>query len=86
MAKKRKPRDLKDISLTPLLYFGLVLIVVGVVLSKLFPNLPEIVTTIVYLIGMLALIVYMWQCMYERRTGKKEKDGETQGNRLSGRK
>ena len=83
---KRKKRDIKNVDLTPLLYFGLVLIVVGVVISKLFPSLPELVTTIVYLAGMLALVIYMWQCMYERRTGRKEKGGEKQGNRLNSRK
>lgn len=73
MAKKeKKKRELKKISMTPLLWLGFLLIIGLSIVNSIFPNFPTGVSTILYIVGLLALIVYMWQKAFERRTGYEE--------------
>lgn len=76
----------KDISLTPLMYLGFILICVTALLQSLIPAFPQALGNILYVIGVLALVVYMIQIAFEKRTGKREADGENVENRLKNRK
>ena len=76
MAKqKKRAAPQKPVNIDSLLWLGLIIIVITVSLGSLFPNIPSGITTMLYVIGILALIIYMWQIMYEKRTGRSEKDG-----------
>ena len=75
MAKKRKAPEVKNVDIAVLLWLGLILIVISAALGSLFPNIPEGITTMLYVFGIIALVIYMWQIMYEKRTGRSEKDG-----------
>lgn len=72
MAKKDKKRQIKEISMTPLLWLGFLLVVGMAIVNSIFPGFPKAVSTILYIIGLLALVVYMWQKAFERRTGCEE--------------
>lgn len=72
MAKKGKKREVKKISLTPLLWLGFIIIIGVALVNSFFPNIPKGVSTILYMVGLLALIIYMWQKAFERRTGYEE--------------
>jgi len=80
-AAKGKSREL-DVDLTKLLWFGVVLIIVSIALGIIFPAIPKWICTVLYLMAILAFIIYMWQNRYEKRTGKTDKDSEFRGNRL----
>lgn len=73
MAKdKKKKRELKKISMTPLLWLGFILVIGLAIVNSIFPNFPKGVSTVLYVVGLLALVVYMWQKAFERRTGYEE--------------
>lgn len=73
MAKKeKKKKELKKISMTPLLWLGFLLVIGLSIVNSIFPNFPKGVSSILYIVGLLALIVYMWQKAFERRTGYEE--------------
>ena len=76
----------KDISLTPLMYLGFIIVCVTALLQSLIPKFPQALGNILYVIGVLALVVYMIQIAFEKRTGKREADGENVENRLKNRK
>lgn len=92
MAKKNskgngaKKEAKKDISLTPLMYLGFIIVCVTALLQSLIPAFPQSLGNILYVIGVLALVVYMIQIAFEKRTGKSEADGENVENRLKNRK
>lgn len=92
MAKKNskgngaKKEAKKDISLTPLMYLGFIIVCVTALLQSLIPEFPQALGNILYVIGVLALVVYMIQIAFEKRTGKREADGENVENRLKNRK
>ena len=71
MAKKKK-KELKKISMTPLLWMGIIIVIGLSIVNSIFPNFPKGVSTILYIVGLLALIVYMWQIAFEKRTGYEE--------------
>lgn len=72
MAKKQNKKEKKDISMTPLLWLGFLLVIGVSILNSVFPGFPKAVSSILYVVGLLALIVYMWQKAFERRTGYEE--------------
>lgn len=76
----------KDITLTPLMYLGFILVCVTALLQSLIPAFPQALGNILYVIGVLALVVYMIQIAFEKRTGKREADGENVENRIKNRK
>jgi len=76
MAKKKKGSDpVKNVNMDSLLWLGLILIAAAALLSKLFPNIPAGIVTMIYVFGIIALVIYMWQIMYEKRTGRSETGG-----------
>lgn len=72
MNRKTKKREVKEISMTPLLWLGFLLVVGLAIVNSIFPGFPKGLSTILYIVGLLALIVYMWQKAFERRTGYEE--------------
>ena len=81
MAKKTKKREPKKISMTPLLWLGFLLVIGMAIVNSIFPNFPQGVSTILYIVGLLALIVYMWQKAFERRTGYEEEPENKKSNK-----
>ena len=84
--KKSKKEEEKKISFQPFLYMGVILVLVTALLQNVWQGFPEGLRNILYIIGVIALIVYMMQIAFEKRTGKSEPDEDTRGDRLSGRK
>lgn len=77
MAKKEKKvtqfdKKVRELNIDFFLVFGLILIVVAAVIGKMFPAFPTLVINLMYIIGVMAFIVYMWQYFYEKRTGTSE--------------
>ena len=70
--QKKKKKPVKEISMVPLLYLGIILILITLILGKIFPNMPSGINTVLYLMGIVALVVYMLQVAFEKRTGKSE--------------
>lgn len=68
----KKKKQLKEISMVPLLYLGIIFILLTLILGMIFPNMPSGISTVLYLIGVVALLVYMLQVAFEKRTGKAE--------------
>ncbi len=56
----------------PLLYLGIILIIVTIILGSIFPNMPSSISTVLYLMDVVAPLVYMLQVAFEKRTGKAE--------------
>ncbi len=90
MAKKntaqKTKKETRNISFTPLLYAGIIVVLVTALLQNMLPSFPEAVKNVLYFIGVLALIVYMFQIAFEKRTGKSENGAESKENRLKNRK
>lgn len=84
MSKKTsmKKTEEKKISFVPFLYMGIIIIFVTALLQSFIPAFPEVLRNILYIIGVMALLLYMFQAAFENRTGKSTSDGETKGKRL----
>ncbi len=82
--KNTKVREIT--SMVPLLYVGIVVVFGTALIQSFFPNFPTLVRNILYFIGIMAFVVYMFQIAFEKRTGKSEPDGESKENRLPRRK
>ncbi len=70
--KSRRKKEAKELTMTPLLTMGIIFILATLVLGAIFPNIPKIVTNLMYIVGILSLVVYMLQVAFEKRTGKAE--------------
>ncbi len=69
----KKNEKQPNLSMTPLMVFGFVLIVLNVALAQFIDGYAQsTISTIVYLVAVLAFVVYMYQIAFEKRTGKKE--------------
>ena len=55
-------------------------------LQSFVPNFPEGLRNILYIIGVLAMVVYMFQIAFEKRTGKRENDVPAKENKSKNRK
>ena len=75
MAKNSKKAK-KEITMTPLMYMGFIIVCVTALLQSFIPAFPAMLGNILYIIGVLALVVYMIQVAFEKRTGKREAGGE----------
>lgn len=84
--KNSKKEAEKELTLVPLAYLGGILIGIAVVLQNVWSGMPKTVANILYIVGVLALIIYMVQIAFENRTGKSEEGAETKGVRLKNRK
>ena len=84
--KKENYKDVRSKMMVPLAVMGFLFIFGTAILDALVPSLPASLRNILYLIGVVAFVVYMIQIAFEKRTGKSETGGESKQNRLSGRK
>lgn len=66
----------KEVTMTPLMYMGFIIVCVTALLQSLIPAFPALLGNILYVVGVLALVVYMIQVAFEKRTGKREAGGE----------
>ena len=85
MAKNDKKAK-KEITMTPLMYMGFIIVCVTALLQSFIPAFPAILSNILYIVGVLALVVYMIQIAFEKRTGKREAGGENIENGIKKRK
>ena len=72
----------KNITFTPFLFIGIVIVLATTAIQSFFPGFPEIIRNILYFLGIMALLLYMFQGAFERRTGKSEPDGDSRHGRL----
>ncbi len=86
MAKGNKKEKKFNFSLTPFLYIGFVVVCVTALLQSFIPNFPEGLRNILYIVGVLAMVVYMFQIAFEKRTGKRENDVPVKENKSKNRK
>ena len=86
MAKGNKKEKKLNFSLTPFLYIGFVIVCVTALLQSFVPNFPEGPRNILYIVGVLAMVVYMFQIAFEKRTGKRENDVPAKENKSKNRK
>lgn len=86
MAKGKKKEKILNFSLTPFLYIGFVIVCVTALLQSFIPNFPEGLRNILYIVGVLAMIVYMLQIAFEKRTGKRENDAPEKESKSKNRK
>ncbi len=86
MAKGNKKEKKFNFSLTPFLYIGFVIVCVTALLQSFIPNFPEGLRNILYIVGVLAMVVYMFQIAFEKRTGKRENDVPVKENKSKNRK
>ena len=86
MAKGNKKERKMNFSLTPFLYIGFVIVCVTALLQSFIPNFPEGLRNILYIVGVLAMIVYMLQIAFEKRTGKRENDAPEKESKSKNRK
>ena len=86
MAKGKKKEKKLNFSPTPFLYIGFVIVCATALLQSFVPNFPEGLRNILYIIGVLAMVVYMFQIAFEKRTGKRENDVPAKENKSKNRK
>ncbi len=86
MAKGKKKEKILNFSLTPFLYIGFVIVCVTALLQSFIPNFPEGLRNILYIVGVLAMVVYMLQIAFEKRTGKRENDAPEKESKSKNRK
>ncbi len=55
-------------------------------LQSFVPSFPEGLRNILYIVGVLAMVVYMFQIAFEKRTGKRENDVPAKENKSKNRK
>lgn len=79
MAKKQTNKPAKKgekqpkLSMTPLLIFGFILLIANIVLGMFIDGFTDgIISKLIYLVAILAMVVYMYQIAFEKRTGKAE--------------
>lgn len=86
MANGNKKGKKLNFSLTPFLYIGFVIVCVTALLQSFVPNFPEGLRNILYIVGVLAMVVYMFQIAFEKRTGKRQNDVPAKENKSKNRK
>ena len=86
MAKGKKKERKMNFSLTPFLYGGFIVVCVTALLQSFIPAFPEVLRNVLYIVGVLAMVVYMFQIAFEKRTGKRENDVPAKENKSKNRK
>lgn len=81
MAKGKKKERKMNFSLTPFLYGGFIVVCVTALLQSFIPAFPEGLRNVLYIVGVLAMVVYMFQAAFEKRTGKRENDAPEKQNK-----
>lgn len=86
MAKGKKKERKMNFSLTPFLYGGFIVVCVTALLQSFIPAFPEVLRNVLYIVGVLAMVVYMFQVAFEKRTGKRENDAPDNANKNKSKK
>ncbi len=73
MAKKNREDKFK-ITFVPFLWIGFVIVCVTALLQIFIPAFPTGLKNVLYLVGVMCMVLYMFQGAYEKRTGKRESD------------
>ncbi len=81
----KKGKRNASIDINSFLALGIVLVAAAAILSAVVSGFPKAVGNIMYLMGALALILYMWEIQYRRRTGDYHDEG-TEKNSKKGKK
>lgn len=81
MAKGKKKERKMNFSLTPFLYGGFIVVCVTALLQSFIPAFPGVLRNVLYMVGVLAMVVYMFQIAFEKRTGKRENDAPEKQNK-----
>lgn len=81
MAKGNKKAKKINFSLTPFLYGGFIVVCVTALLQSFIPAFPGVLCNVLYIVGVLAMVVYMFQIAFEKRTGKRENDAPEKQNK-----
>lgn len=69
----KKGEKQPNLSMTPLMVLGFILIILNIALSYFIDGYGQsTISTILYIVAILAFVVYMYQIAFEKRTGKKE--------------
>lgn len=75
MSKKQKKKqkfDASKITMVPMLVIGIVIIFGTAIAQNLIPGMSASLRNILYFVGIAALVVYMFQIAFEKRTGTKD--------------
>ena len=86
MAKGNKKERKMNFSLTPFLYGGFIVVCVTALLQSFIPAFPEILRNVLYIVGVLAMVVYMFQIAFVKRTGKLENEAAYNANKNKSKK
>lgn len=70
--KSDKKNKILNISFTPFLYIGFIVVCATALLQSLVPGFPAGLRNVLYILGVLAMLLYMLQAAFERRTGKRK--------------
>ena len=81
MAKGNKKAKKINFSLTPFLYGCFIVVCVTALLQSFIPAFPGVLRNVLYMVGVLAMVVYMFQIAFEKRTGKRENDAPEKQNK-----
>ena len=81
MAKGNKKERKMNFSLTPFLYGGFIVVCVTALLQSFIPAFPGVLRNVLYIVGVMAMVVYMFQIAFEKRTGKRENDAPEKQNK-----
>lgn len=81
MAKGNKKAKKINFSLTPFLYGGFIVVCVTALLQSFIPAFPGVLRNVLYIVGVMAMVVYMFQIAFEKRTGKRENDAPEKQNK-----
>lgn len=71
---KQRKNSANPININGFLYLGIALIAATAILSRVF-TIPKGIASILYVIGIIALVLYMWEIQYRRRTGDYNDEG-----------
>ena len=80
--KERKKNEL----LAHAVYGGFIVVCVTALLQSFIPAFPEVLRNVLYIVGVLAMVVYMFQIAFEKRTGKRENDAPDNANKNKSKK
>ena len=84
--KKEKEQDIRKLTMVPLFVMGIVIIFATALIQSLVPDFSASLRNILYFVGIAALVVYMIQICFEKRTGKSEQNAESKPKHLPNRK
>jgi Fe2+ transport system protein B len=77
----KKKNTVKSANINSFLLLGVVLVGAAVAIGAFFPQAPSVVSTVLYIMGVTAFVLYMWEIQYRRRTGDYNDEGTGAGGK-----